>query len=430
LGRSSNTWSGNITLQRTAGFSVPVDAGVLNLAGFFDCCAGVISGPGGITKTGPGTLMVSGFSANTFSGATVVNGGLVEAGRFNGLALPGDVRVSGSNSVLHTRRLNQFAAPSQLSPTARVTVSEGTWRVLETNHETIRALTGNGLVSIQGSLTVDNAAPVEFAGALSGLGTFTKRGAGTMRLTSPPDNVLLRFFGLTVVEAGVLEVNTTHDKSLVQLRTGARLHGTGRVGAIDLHGTGSGIAPGRSPGILTCGHLNPDALGSGTLQLELNGIAPGSGYDQLDVLGTVTLSDISLSASLNFVSAISNQFVIIRNDGSEPVSGRFTGLAEGAIVTISGEQFAISYNGGDGNDVVLTQLTQSILPTLRIERAPPVSVRLIWPTNAVGFALQLSANLHPTGWTNASSPPGTVGTNNVLTNAAVGAQMFYRLAKP
>jgi hypothetical protein len=48
-------------------------------------------------------------------------------------------------------------------------------------------------------------------------------------------------------------------------------------------------------------------------------------------------------------------FEIINNDDSHPVVGRFTGLAEGARVVAGGKVFSISYDGGDGNDVVLTE---------------------------------------------------------------------------
>ena len=42
------------------------------------------------------------------------------------------------------------------------------------------------------------------------------------------------------------------------------------------------------------------------------------------------------------------------NDGSDAVSGTFAGLAQGATTDIGGNAFTISYVGGDGNDVVLT----------------------------------------------------------------------------
>ena len=60
------------------------------------------------------------------------------------------------------------------------------------------------------------------------------------------------------------------------------------------------------------------------------------------------------------------EYVIINNDGSDPVVGTFAGLAQGASFLIGGTPFQISYTGGSGNDVVLTVAcpTISLMPTV------------------------------------------------------------------
>ena len=67
---------------------------------------------------------------------------------------------------------------------------------------------------------------------------------------------------------------------------------------------------------------------------------------------------------LAFASAVSNWFLIVKNDGIDPVVGTFKGLPEGATANLGGAQFRISYTGGTGNDVVLTQLTTTPPPQL------------------------------------------------------------------
>ena len=55
-------------------------------------------------------------------------------------------------------------------------------------------------------------------------------------------------------------------------------------------------------------------------------------------------------------------FVIIDNDGSDPIVGTFAGLPQGTRITggPGGLDYAISYPGGTGNDVVLTALAPAI----------------------------------------------------------------------
>jgi len=162
--------------------------------------------------------------------------------------------------------------------------------------------------------------------------------------------------------------------------------------------------------------------------VELNGTTPGSGYDQLKARGSVALSNATLHATLGFQSAISNTFTIIDNDAAEAVTNTFNGLAEGATLNISGIPFRITYKGGSGNDVVLTQLIG--LPILSIQSSPPTNVVLSWPTNVTGFNLEFNTNLNNNIWLGASPPPVVLGTNNVVTNSTSNTNQFYRLAHP
>ncbi len=92
--------------------------------------------------------------------------------------------------------------------------------------------------------------------------------------------------------------------------------------------------------------------------MELGGTGPGQ-FDQLNVKGTVSLGGATLDVSLvnPFNPAPGDSFIIILNDGSDRVQGTFAGLVDGAVFTADGEMFLIDYDGGDGNDVVLTVFT-------------------------------------------------------------------------
>ena len=83
----------------------------------------------------------------------------------------------------------------------------------------------------------------------------------------------------------------------------------------------------------------------------------------------VTLS----TASVNGYVVTDKSFTIIANDGSDAVTGRFQNLAEGAPLTLGGRPYAITYSGGDGNDVVLRE---GIAPTVEsIDRKTPTTAR-------------------------------------------------------
>ena len=87
--------------------------------------------------------------------------------------------------------------------------------------------------------------------------------------------------------------------------------------------------------------------------MELHGIDPGSQHDQIQTTGLVTLGGCKLHLTLDFTPTLGQNYILIQNDGNDPVTGTFDGLAEGAIVRLNSLPFHITYKGGDGNDVAL-----------------------------------------------------------------------------
>jgi PKD repeat protein len=91
--------------------------------------------------------------------------------------------------------------------------------------------------------------------------------------------------------------------------------------------------------------------------VNLNGTAANT-FDQLIVNGNVNLTGANLSGTASgFVTPVGTTLLVIDNQNFNAIGGKFTGLNEGATVTLSGRPFKISYVGGSfANDLTLTTL--------------------------------------------------------------------------
>ena len=80
--------------------------------------------------------------------------------------------------------------------------------------------------------------------------------------------------------------------------------------------------------------------------------------------GTVVLSGALNPSLLNaFLPAKGTSFTLINNDGSDSVTGSFTGLPQGAEFNVGPRFFTISYVGGTGNDVVISAAALAVINT-------------------------------------------------------------------
>ena len=162
------------------------------------------------------------------------------------------------------------------------------------------------------------------------------------------------------VEEGEVRYNMNDPDLTVNVSSGATFGGSGSLGTLNIHGL-------LDPGLDTSDVLNLSATSivfssTATLRLQLNGLAAATEYDQVVANGQITLDAPQLSLRLGFATVHSDSFVIVLNNGSAPVAGTFFGLAEGATVatTYNGQihNLRISYQGGDGNDIVLTTVPE------------------------------------------------------------------------
>jgi acetyl esterase/lipase len=212
----------------------------------------------------------------------------------------------------------------------------------------------DGAIDVNGqTLTIDTVsagyeaqyASTRVRGAINGAGTIIVTGpgmaiAGSGSFTGPIN--------------GSAEVIGSYPNANV---TGTFISGSGSLGAVTAESFDIGIAD--LYGADTRGNVG--TLQTGPVSISWRyavDVVGGTAADRLNVAGMVSLGGELLAVTNGSTPADGQSFTIIDNDGSDPVSGTFTGLAEGAALTTGPvpSTFRISYRGGDGNDVVLTAI--------------------------------------------------------------------------
>ncbi|HVS58128.1 MAG TPA: hypothetical protein VHD60_00090 [Candidatus Saccharimonadales bacterium] len=360
---------------------------------------GAIAGSGNITTTGDDTLYGGSVSfsgtGSTFSGTIDATSGVLSAATSSsvgtasltvgdgaslgvgGCALgaatfSNDITLSGASSY-----------PSGLEPTAKLGVGSvcfgGMFNgVIYSAATSDQAFTLTGHITLSTDVTFGGkATTTTLTGPFSGGHKFTLPGVtyggklvvdssnntssmsnGTYNpavvsktLTGNHPDVNLYIGSAYAVSVDGVQGDTT-------VASGGTLEGSGSVGALTVNSGGT-VAPGHSPGCLASGNLTLN----GSYAFQIGGTTACSGYDQINVTGTVSISGaLNVSLYNNYAPKTGESYTIIQNDGSDAVTGTFTGLAEGATFKVGADTFKISYKGSTGNDVVLTVVSAPAAP--------------------------------------------------------------------
>jgi hypothetical protein len=221
--------------------------------------------------------------------------------------------------------------------------------------QTLNTISGSGNISIY-SGTVQVAGTSTFSGNISEDGdrSLIKDGPGTLTLTGNVDTDI-------VLDSGGLVFNGTAQQTITQ--NGGTLKGTGTCNDL-LTISGGVFEPGRSIGTFsTAADFVMQAASD--LDIEVSGYST----DQVSVGGDVTLNNPILSVS--GTPYRNHAYTIIKNNGPNPVIGTFNMQPEGSdFEGVGGYFYRITYQGGDGNDVVLTSLNGINPPSPAPEPSP------------------------------------------------------------
>jgi autotransporter-associated beta strand protein len=325
-----------------------------------------VGGARSITLTGAGTTVFAGSSANTYSGATTVNGGTLILAKTAGINAIAGALVIGDGTGVDTVRLG---AANQIADSSAVSVNSSGVLDLNNSSDQIGSLTmtagsvmtGAGKLILGGNVTGNaHASTATVAGNLDlggGVRTFTvadgaasidmqvsavvsngglvKAGPGTLELTGANS-----YTGPTTVSNGTLRVNNATGSGTgtgaVVIEAGGTLGGTGSVsGALTVKAGGT-LAPGNSGGMLRLGSLTLQP--SSTVEIELAGL---SSYDQLTLSGTANLGgELDVVLLGGYTPTSGSSFTILSAAGG--VSGTFASVTTGYNVQVVGNDVILS----------------------------------------------------------------------------------------
>ena len=298
LTNGANSWTGTTTVESGVvlqGTTASISGGniVNNGALIYDqdvdgTLAQIVSGSGGLTKAGTGTVTLA--AAHSYTGTTAILEGT--------LALGGDERIADTGLLVVT-------APGTFD--------------LAGFTETIGGLTGDGTLVVDGTLIVDQDIDTQFAGnltdgAVSATDEFRKSGTGILDLTGTSD-----FAGTVTAAEGTLAVDGSLASAGFTVLDGARLQGIGTLGSLTVN-SGGVLAPGNGVGQLTVTGDLTFAAGS-TYEVD---ITPTTS-DLTTVGGNIVIDGgtVSVLAGAGDYSPLTD-YLILESGGT--VTGTFEGV--------------------------------------------------------------------------------------------------------
>ncbi|TAE77930.1 MAG: hypothetical protein EAZ65_04090 [Verrucomicrobia bacterium] len=391
--------------------------GVDNGSSTFDGVIANSSSTGNLAKQGSGTITLRG--TNTFGGSVSISGGVLRITRAAALG-SGTKTVTINGSTTKMLELDgsggAIALPSSVSfvtsgisgvirNTAGNNSIAGAFTITDGNGNS-RIISDGGALTLSGNVTANRSGRVldlagsstaanTFSGALSNTNTpaLTKSGTGTWIVSGANT-----YQGATTIDGGTLVLSGSLASSIT---------------------THSAIlAPQGTPS--TSANLTQNA--TSTYRVRVNAGAA----DRLAVGGSVTLAGtLDLIAPPGLYAGSS--FTTLDKTSTGAISGTFAGLAQGASFALGGYTWQISYNGGNGNDVVLS-ITNG--PTTALEAWRHVNFGIFTNTGTAADSAdpdndgydnlaEFNAATNPNDpaspgsfiWTSTSSGPWTTGAN-------------------
>ena len=366
---SSVTVTGETIIGNFAPASVIIsNGGVLNSQGSADIATFLpFLGTPTVTVTGPGSTWNVGGPFGLFVGdgsvgpgaLTIANGGVVNSttSTIIGDAYDGSskVMVTGAGSVLNAFNSLAIGGPGcGCTPPVVGTLTIADGGVVNSPGATsigagitlnlgVGGLAGaivTPAIVNDGQIAANFTDTLTLAANISGAGTLSKAGPGTLILTGAST-----YTGATTIDGGTLIVNGSIANSPVMVNPGATLAGTGTVGPTTIN-SGGIFAPGNSPGTMTvAGNL---AFQSGALYVVQ--IDPSTA-SRANVSGSATLAG-TVQAVFAPGIYLSRRYTILSAAGGR--SGAFNALTTTNLP--AGFSASLSYTASDATLNIIAAL--------------------------------------------------------------------------
>ncbi len=408
--------SGGIALNDTT--SIPI---TLQLAGSASTTySGTLSGPGGLTQIGPGTLVLT--ASNSYSGATTISAGTLQVG--NGGAtgsLPANSSIADNGTLVFNRgnTVTQGAdfSAAGISGTGSLVQAGAGLLVLNAANTysggttisagTLQVDNGGATGSIAGNV-LDNASlafgrsdTLTFGGAISGSGSLTQLGPGTLVLTASND-----YTGGTTISAGTLQIDNGGSTGSIagNIVNNAVLvfdRADNYTFPGNIAGAGSLIMNG--PGTL----LLTGTVSSTNITVNQGQIRAGPG--SLSVTGSLTVTAgqrFMYTGSNLYINNLSNSGTFI---GGAQISGNFVNSSSGSVRIGPGQTFWLQSSTGTNSNAGTIEVFGNGASQAQFESAAPF-------INAGTIAAQNATLYFDGGLTNQATVAFTGGASNVFGN--------------
>ncbi len=337
--------AGTITSGRA--FSITNKNGTIDTGTDADTLSGVVSGAGKLTKTGSGTLVLTG--ANTYSGGTTISAGTLQLG--SGAAAGSITGNVVNNATLAFNRSDSSTFSGVVSGSG-VLKQSGTGTTILTGANTYTGNTviergvlqvGNGAatgaisgsVTNSGTLAFNRSDSYTYSGTITGTGSLKQIGTGTLILTGDST-----YTGLTTIDSGTLQLGAGGTSGKLNsdiVNNAALIVDRSDDLSYDKKISGSGTFEKRGAGKLTVTGNNDYAgtttISAGTLQIGNGG---GTGSINGDIVNNSKLI-VDRSNNIDFTHVLSGTGTLEKQGtGSLTVSGDNSAFSGATTVSAGG----------------------------------------------------------------------------------------------